>query len=90
MRVIDDAINQLAQHRGELGSFQKNFLESTVRSLSVAQENLTATESMIRDADMATEITNMTRQQILMQSGQAVLAQANQIPQGIVGLLRGG
>lgn len=90
MRVIDDAINQLAQMRGELGSFQRNFLESTVRSLQIAQENLTSTESQIRDADMATEITAMTRQQILMQSGQAVLAQANQIPQGILGLLRGG
>jgi flagellin len=90
MRVIDDAIQQLAQLRGELGSFQRNFLESTVRSLQIAQENLTATESEIRDADMATEITNLTRQQILMQSGQSVLAQANQIPQGILGLLRGG
>ncbi len=88
MRVIDDAINQLARMRGELGSFQKNYLESNVRSLNIAQENLTSSESQIRDADMATEITNMTRQQILSQSGMSVLAQANQIPQGILALLR--
>lgn len=89
MRIIDDAINQLARMRGELGTFQKNFLESNVRSLNIAHENLTSSESEIRDADMATEITNMTRLQILQQSGISVLAQANQIPQGIVNLLRG-
>ena len=90
IRVIDGAINQLALMRGELGTFQRNFLESTVRSLGIAQENLTASESQIRDANMAEEITNMTRQQILQQSGMSVLAQANQLPQGILGLLRGG
>lgn len=89
MRIIDDAINQLARLRGELGTFQKNFLESNIRSLNIAQENLTSSESEIRDADMATEITAMTRQQILQQSGVSVLAQANQIPQGILSLLRG-
>ncbi|MBX3119455.1 MAG: hypothetical protein KF784_10340 [Fimbriimonadaceae bacterium] len=90
MRIIDDAIQQVARMRGELGSFQKNFLESTVRSLGISQENLAATESSIRDADMASEITQMTRLQILNQSGMSVLAQANQIPQGILSLLRGG
>lgn len=90
MRVIDDAIQQVAKMRGELGSFQKNFLESTVRSLGISQENLAATESTIRDADMASEITEMTRLQILNQSGMSVLAQANQLPQGILSLLRGG
>ncbi|HRK22257.1 MAG TPA: flagellin [Fimbriimonadaceae bacterium] len=89
MRIIDDAIQQLAQMRGELGSFQTNFLDSTVRSLTIAQENLTATESQIRDADMAMEITEFTRLQILNQSGMAVLAQANQIPQGVLQLLQG-
>lgn len=90
MKIIDSAIEELAQLRGDLGSFQKNFLESTVRSLGIAQENLTATESQIRDADMASEITQYTRLQILQQSGMAVLAQANQIPQGVLQLLRGG
>lgn len=90
IRIIDEAINQLAMLRGELGTFQRNFLESNVRSLAVAQENLTATESTIRDADLAKEITAMTKQQILSQSGLSVLAQANQLPQGILSLLRGG
>jgi flagellin len=89
MRIIDDAIQQLAQLRGDLGSFQRNFLDSTVRSLSVATENLTATESQIRDADMAKEITEFTRLQILNQSGMSVLAQANQLPQGVLQLLQG-
>lgn len=89
IRVIDDAITQLAQSRGDLGSFQTDFLQSTVRSLNVAQENLTASESTIRDADMAQEITQFTKVQILQQSGMSVLAQANQIPQQILQLLKG-
>jgi flagellin len=89
MKIIDNAIQQLAQLRGELGSFQKNFLDSTVRSLGVAEENLASTESQIRDADMAQEITEFTRLQILNQSGMAVLAQANQLPQGVLQLLQG-
>jgi flagellin len=88
MRIIDAAIEQLSTLRGTLGSFQANFLESNVRSLSVAQENLTASESQIRDADMAEEITGLTRLQILQQSGMSVLAQANQMPQGVLKLLQ--
>lgn len=88
IKIIDDAVTQLARMRGDLGSFQKNFLESTNRSLGVAQENLTATESSIRDADMAQEITEYTRVQILQQSGMSVLAQANQQPQNILQLLK--
>lgn len=90
MSIIDDAITQLARLRGDLGSFQKNFLESNSRSLEVANENLAASESMIRDADMAAEITQMTKLQILTQSGLSVLAQANQAPQNVLSLLRGG
>ncbi len=89
MNIIDDAITQLAQMRGELGSFQKNFLESASRSLDVANENLTSSESAIRDADMASEITEYTRLQILKQSGMSVLAQANQAPQSVLSLLKG-
>ncbi len=89
IRLIDDAITQLSQLRGQLGSFQKNFLESTARSLEIANENLTSSESEVRDADMAAEITAMTRLQILKESGMSVLAQANQSPQGILNLLRG-
>lgn len=89
IQIIDDAITQLSQLRGQLGSFQKNFLESTVRSLNVATENLAASESQIRDADMASEMTAYTRYQVLQQSGMAMLAQANQAPQNILQLLRG-
>ncbi len=89
IRIIDDAIAQLSRTRGEIGSFQKDFLESNVRSLAVARENLTATTSQIRDADVAEEITQLTKYQILQQSGMAVLAQANQLPQSVLQLLRG-
>lgn len=89
IRIIDDAIQGLALLRGELGSFQTNFLESTVRSLGIAQENITASESMIRDADIAYEMTEFTKIQILRQSGMSVLAQASQSPQAILQLLNG-
>ncbi|MCW5946161.1 MAG: hypothetical protein KIT74_03945 [Fimbriimonadales bacterium] len=89
IRIIDDAITQIARTRGEIGSFQKDFLESNVRSLMVARENLTATDSQIRDADVAEEITQLTKYQILQQSGIAVLAQANQLPQSVLQLLKG-
>ncbi|MCA1948261.1 MAG: hypothetical protein LDL56_11590 [Armatimonadetes bacterium] len=90
IKIIDAAISQLSQIRGRLGSFQKNFLESTLRSLNVTEENLTASESQIRDADIAAEMMRMTKTQILKQSGMAVLAQANQDPQLVLNLLRGG
>ncbi len=88
MQVIDSAITQLSQMRGELGSFQKNFLESTVRTLNVARENLTAAESTIRDADVAEEMSKYTRFQILQQSGISILAQANSQPQQVLKLLQ--
>lgn len=90
IRIIDAAIKDIASIRGGLGSFQKNFLESTQRSLAVASENITASESTVRDADMAREMTEYTRFQILRQSGMAMLAQATQSPQQILQLLRGG
>lgn len=89
IKIIDDAVTQLAQLRGQLGSFQKNFLESNTRSLDVAKTNLTASESTIRDADMAEEMTEYTKEQILQQSGLSMLAQANQQPQNILTLLKG-
>lgn len=88
LRIIDAAINQVTKIRGEIGSFQRNILESNVRSLGVARENLVATESTIRDVDVAEEITNFTRLQILQQSGLSVLAQANAAPQAVLALLR--
>lgn len=85
--IVDQAVNQLSRIRGDIGSFQKDFLESNVRSLGVARENLISTESSIRDADIAEEITKYTKHQILQQSGMAVLAQANQLPQSVLRLL---
>lgn len=89
LRVIDAAIEEISQARGNLGSFQRNNLESTIRSLGVARENLAATESTIRDTDVASEMTQFTKLQILQQSGLAVLAQANAAPQSVLSLLRG-
>jgi flagellin len=88
IRVIDEAINQVTTTRGTLGSFQRNVLESNIRSLNVTKENLTASMSSIQDVDVAEEITNFTKQQILQQSGLSVLAQANSAPQAVLSLLR--
>lgn len=86
---IDAAISNLNRRRGEIGSFMRNVLETNVRSLGIAKENLTATESNVRDVDMAEEMTKYTKLQILQQSGVAMLAQANQAPQTVLSLLRG-
>lgn len=87
--IIDAAIGEVARSRGEVGSFQRNAIESNIRSLGVARENLSATESTIRDTDIAQEMTNFTKLQILQQSGMAMLAQANNAPQSVLALLRG-
>ena len=88
IRIIDEAISQISQVRGNIGSFQKQVLESTMRSLSVARENLAASESAIRDTNVAEEVMNYTKLQILQQAGMAVLAQANAAPQAVLSLLR--
>lgn len=90
IQIVDAAIKQLGLIRGDIGSFQANFLDSNMRSLGIAQENLTSSESSIRDADMAEEMTEYTKLNILRQSGMSVLAQAAQAPQNILQLLRGG
>lgn len=84
---LDGALEDVSAQRGELGSVQ-NRLEHTVRNLAVSSENLAASESRIRDADMAAETVAFTKAQILQQAGTAILAQANQAPQAILGLLR--
>ena len=84
---IDQAISDVSQNRGNLGAAQ-NRLEHTIANLGVAQENLLASESRIRDVDMAAEMVNFTKMGILQQAGQAILAQANQAPSGILALLR--
>lgn len=88
IKIIDSAIADVTKLRGNIGSFQRNVLESNVRSVGVARENLIATESSIRDADVAAEITHFTKLQILTQAGLSVLAQANAAPQAVLGLLR--
>lgn len=86
IKVIDDAIDQISAIRSELGSFQKDVLESTVRNLGVAAQNMAASESIIRDADMAEEMLSFSRAQILQSTSMAMLAQANQAPQSIMRL----
>ncbi len=90
IRLLDAAISEISLIRSDLGSFQKNTLESNINSLGIARENLAASESMIRDADMAAEMVRFTRDQILLQSGTAMLTQANLAPQTLLSLLRGG
>jgi flagellin len=87
LTAIDAAIKSVSTTRGDLGAVQ-NRLDHTVKNLNVAVENLSASESRIRDTDMASEMVSFTRAQILSQAGTAMLAQANQIPQGVLQLLR--
>jgi flagellin len=85
--VIDTAIANVSASRGSLGAIQ-NRLESTIKSLQVTTENLQASESRIRDTDMAAEMVDFTKFQILQQAGTAMLGQANALPQSILSLLR--
>jgi len=84
--TIDDAINRVSKQRGKLGAVQ-NRLEHTIKNLGVTKENLQSSESRIRDADMAGEMMEFTKYQIMLQAGTAMLAQANQIPQNVLQLL---
>ena len=84
---IDAALTSVTTTRSTLGAYQ-NRLESTISNLGVAVENLSASESRIRDTDMAQEMTNFSKLQILQQAGTAMLAQSNQLPNGVLGLLR--
>ncbi|OIQ09838.1 A-type flagellin [Moorella thermoacetica] len=85
--TIDEAIKKVSSERSKLGAIQ-NRLDHTISNLSVASENLTAAESRIRDVDMAQEMMNYTKNQILSQAGTAMLAQANQLPSTVLQLLR--
>ncbi len=87
-KIVERAINQVAVLRGRLGAFDKNTLETNVNSLNVALENVTSSESSIRDADFATETAAMTRAQILSQAGTSVLATANSTPKQVLALLQ--
>ena len=85
---IDTAIQGVADARGTFGSVQ-NRLEHTLNNLASYQENLQSSESRIRDVDMASEMVTFTKLQILQQAGTSMLAQANQLPQSVLSLLRG-
>ncbi len=87
-KVITAAIKQVAELRGRLGALQKNVLETNANSLQAALENVTASESAIRDADFAAETAALTRAQILVQANTSVLAQANAAPQNVLALLQ--
>lgn len=85
--TINDAIKSVSQERSKLGATQ-NRLEHTINNLNTSSENLTAAESRIRDVDMAKEMMTQTKNSILSQAAQAMLAQSNQMPQGVLQLLR--
>jgi flagellin len=84
---VKNAINYVSSIRGKLGAYQ-NRLEHTVNNLGATSENMTAAESRIRDVDMAKEMMSYTKNNILVQASQAMLAQANQLPQGVLQLLQ--
>lgn len=87
--IVVEAINQIATIRGRLGGLQKNQIESNVNSQQVALENVKSAESAIRDADIAVEVSALTRAQILVQSSSIILGLANQLPQQALALLGG-
>jgi flagellin len=88
MSAVDGALDYFSTQRATLGALQ-NRMQSSVASTAVATENLSAARSRVRDADFAAETSALTRGQILQQAGQAMLAQANALPQGVLQLLRG-
>ena len=87
-KVVDEVVTQVTSLRGRLGAFQKTTLETNIASLNDTLVNLTDAQSSIRDADFATESANLTRAQILVQAGTAVLQIANQNPQNVLALLK--
>jgi flagellin len=87
LATIDKALSQVNQARGNMGAIQNRFT-SVVSNLQSTSENLTAARSRIQDADFASETANLSRSQILQQAGTAMVAQANQLPQGVLALLR--
>ncbi len=86
--TIDNAIKNISTARASYGAVE-NRLNHRLNNLATYQENLTASESRIRDVDMAAEMTNYTKENILQQAGTSMLAQANQAPQSVLSLLRG-
>lgn len=88
LKTVDEAISQVSQLRSSLGALQKNTLDSTVRFLGVSIQNLSASESQIRDTNVASEVVSLTKNQIIQSAAQSMLAQANASPQSVLSLLR--
>ena len=86
--ILDKAILEVSKMRGRLGAFERNTIQTNVRSLQIGLENITASESKIRDADFAAETAKLTRAQILTQAGTSVLATANSSAQNVLALLQ--
>ena len=86
--IVDKVIDQISVYRAELGSFQKNTLESNLNSLKIAEENITQAESTIRDSDIAAEMSELTKDKIMLQASTAMIAQANQVPETVLGLIQ--
>ena len=87
IKTVDSALSMVNTERAKFGALQSRF-EATIQNLNISSENLTASRSRIQDADFATETANLSRAQILQQAGTAMVAQANQLPQGVLALLR--
>jgi len=85
--IVDNAIDRVSRQRARLGAYQ-NRLEHTINNLTAENENLTSAESRIRDTDMAKEMMNFSKLQIMLQAGTSMLAQANQLPQNVLSLVR--
>lgn len=87
MTKIQEAISKVSAQRSDLGAVQ-NRLEYTINNLNTTSENTSSAESLIRDTDMASEMVNYSKNQILAQAGQSMLAQANSANQGVLSLLQ--
>jgi len=88
LAIVDAALSAISGQRASYGALQSRF-ETTVNNLQSTSENMSASRSRIQDADFAAETANLSRAQILQQAGTAMVAQANQLPQGVLALLRG-
>ena len=87
LKTVDSALQYIAGERAKLGALQSRF-ETSIAALQVTSENMSASRGRILDADFAAETANLSRTQILQQAGTAMVAQANQLPQGVLALLR--
>ncbi|MGB3450680.1 MAG: flagellin, partial [Giesbergeria sp.] len=87
LNIVDSALAAVNGQRAKFGALQSRF-ETTIANLQTTSENLAASRSRIQDADFAAETANLSRAQILQQAGTAMVAQANQLPQGVLALLR--